>query len=70
MIAALDNGDLLDVVAHHNMEKYPGQKIYRVNIDGYVYLVPYVEKSEGTVFLKTIFASRKLTKKYLGKAGV
>ncbi len=70
VIAALDNGDLLDLVAQHNMEKYLNQKIYMVNIDGYVYLVPYVEKEGGTVFLKTIFPSRKLTKKYLGKAGV
>lgn len=70
VIAALDNGDLLDVVAHHNVEKYPNQKIYMVNINGYVYLVPYVAKSEGTVFLKRIFPSRKLTKKYFGKAGV
>jgi uncharacterized DUF497 family protein len=69
VIAALDNGDLLDIVAHHNREKYPNQEIYIVNIDGYIYLVPYVQKSEGIVFLKTIFPSRKLTKKYLMQVG-
>lgn len=70
VIAALDNGDLLDVVTHHNASKYPNQEIYMVDIDGYVYLVPYVRKDDNTVFLKTIFPSRKLTKKYLDKGGV
>jgi len=34
-----------------------------------VYLAPYVRKDRYTVFLKTIFPSRKLTKQYLGKEG-
>ncbi|NNM58313.1 MAG: toxin [Legionellales bacterium] len=70
VVAALDNSQLLDVLVHHNSEKYPNQEIYVVNIDGYVYLVPFVRKDERAVFLKTIFPSRKLTKKYLGKVGV
>jgi len=35
-----------------------------LNIDGYVYLVPYV-KERGRRFLKTIIPSRKATKEYL-----
>jgi hypothetical protein len=69
VVAALDNGKLLDTIDHHNMTKYPNQKIYIVNINGYVYLIPFVRKDTETVFLKTIFPSRKLTKKYLGKRG-
>ncbi len=69
VIAAVDNGDLLDIIVHHNQEKYPNQKIYIVHINGYVYLVPYVQKSAGIIFLKTIFPSRKLTKKYLMQVG-
>ena len=34
------------------------------SMEGYVYLVPYVEQ-EGTRFLKTIIPSRKATKEYL-----
>ncbi len=65
VIAALDSGKLLDVVEHHNKEKYSHQKIYVIDMNGYVYLVPYVMKDEHTVFLKTVFPSRKLTKAYL-----
>jgi hypothetical protein len=35
-----------------------------VQIDDYVYLIPFIE-NEHEVFLKTIIPSRKATKKYL-----
>lgn len=57
-------GDLLDVLEHANPGKYPGQRIFVVEIEGYAYLVPFVE-SEETVFLKTVIPSRKMTKRYL-----
>jgi len=58
------NGDVLDVIRHPNKERYPNQKILVLNIDGYVFLVPYI-KDRGTRFLKTIIPSRKATKEYL-----
>ena len=64
IIAAIQEGHLLDVIEHHNKSKFGHQKIYVVDIDSYVYLVPFV-KSENGIFLKTIFPSRKLTKQYL-----
>lgn len=65
IIAALGDGKLLDILEHHNSEKFSHQKIYVIDINGYVYLVPFVRQSENRVFLKTIFPSRKLTKLYL-----
>ena len=59
------HGGLLDVLEHPNERQYPSQKIFVVNVEGYVCLVPFVE-SEEVVFLKTIIPSRKMTKKYLG----
>lgn len=59
----LHNG-LLDVLEHPNKEQYPGQRIFVVDLEGYVYLVPFVETEE-SIFLKTIIPSRKMTKKYL-----
>ena len=59
------HGGLLDVLEHPNKQQYPGQRIFVVNVEGYVYLVPYVETEE-SIFLKTIVPSRKMTKKYLG----
>jgi hypothetical protein len=61
----IENGHILDIVDHPNMEKYPKQKMFILDIEDYVYCVPFVEV-ETSVFLKTIFPSRKLTLKYLG----
>ena len=58
-------GEVLDDLEHPNPEKYSGQRIFVLNIDEYIYLVPYVE-SEDEIFLKTIIPSRKATREYLG----
>jgi hypothetical protein len=57
-------GDVLDILEHPNPKKYPRQLVLVVNVDGYAYLVPFVEDVQG-VFLKTIIPSRKATKRYL-----
>ena len=61
----IQNGDVLDVIKHPKADRYPKQNIIVLNIDGYVYLVPYL-KTRGTRFLKTIIPSRKATREYLG----
>ena len=61
----VERGDLLDIVAHPNQEKYPNQQLLVVKINDYVYLVPFVENENGK-FLKTIIPSRKATRVYLG----
>jgi putative transposon-encoded protein len=58
-------GDVVDIFEHPNQERYPGQRIMVVIVEGYAYLVPFVE-SEEEVFLKTIIPSRKATKQYMG----
>lgn len=65
IVYLIENNGLLDVVRHPNTEKYPHQKMFIMDIDGYAYLIPFVE-SEDEIFLKTIIPSRKATKKYLG----
>jgi uncharacterized DUF497 family protein len=67
IIFYLQSGCLLDDIEHPNRSKHPHQKIFIVEIDGYAYLVPYVEDSE-EIFLKTVIPSRKATKHYLGDA--
>lgn len=64
IIAALENEQLLDIV-ESNQNKYPNQKAYVVQVNNYVYLVPFVEKDKQSVFLKTIFPSRKAKKRYI-----
>jgi hypothetical protein len=41
--------------------KYPNQRIFIIDIEDYIYLVPFVE-DEKSMFLKTIIPSRKMTK--------
>ncbi|UCM85258.1 MAG: toxin [Rickettsia endosymbiont of Culicoides impunctatus] len=65
IIAAIENNCLLDIIEHHNSQKYPNQKMYLIEFNFYVYLVPFVVEDNGTIFLKTIIPSRKATKKYL-----
>ena len=62
---AVEQGNLLDILAHPNQVKYPGQKILVVRVLDYVYLVPFVQEG-ASCFLKTIIPSRKATKQYLG----
>jgi len=59
----LGSGQLWRVSDHWNQKKYPGQKLFFVPIDGYIYLVPYVIESD-TIFLKTAIPSRKATRAY------
>jgi len=61
-----ENGLLADL-AHPN-KKYINQRLFVVEIDNYAYVVPYlINRQKREVFLKTIYASRVLTKKYLRK---
>ena len=64
IVLYIEMGGLLDVLEHPNQDKYKGQKIFVVQADDYVYLVPFVE-TENEVFLQIIIPSRKATRKYL-----
>ena len=63
IIFHLSQGDLWKIADHPDQEKYPGQKIYFVIIESYIYIVPYVTEKD-YIFLKTIIPSRKATKIY------
>jgi len=62
----IERGDLLEILEPPNPDRDAGQRIFVVQRDDYVYLVPFVE-DEHTVFLKTIIPSRKATKQYLSE---
>lgn len=64
VVVAIETGGLLDVLAHPNPERYSGQRILVVEVNQYVYLVPYVEDDDH-LFLKTIIPSRQATRDYL-----
>jgi len=61
---AIGAGGLLDILAHPNQRQYPRQRILVVAVDGYAYLVPFVEEDD-YLFPKTIIPSREATREYL-----
>jgi hypothetical protein len=63
-VFAPQSGGLLDDLVHPNPGKYPGQRVFVVSINGYAWLVPYVEP-ETEFFLKTAIPSRKATRRYI-----
>jgi len=56
---------VLDVMDHTNQDRYPGQKVAVIEIEGYACLVPY-EQAGGEIVFKTLIPSRKATRKYIG----
>lgn len=67
IIDAIKKHGIIHVSMHHNQEKYPKQKIIHVYCFNKVYLVPYIVEDDGTLFLKTLYPSRKATKALLAK---
>ena len=63
IVERIESGCKVIDVEHPNKDRYPNQRILIVDLDGYAYMVPYVE-SEQEYFLKTIIPSRKATRKY------
>lgn len=64
VIACIENDHILDTI-RHTAEKFQHQNLLVVEMDDYAYVVPYVETAE-EIFLKTIYPSRTMTKRYLG----
>ena len=60
----MEQGRLIDVLEHPNQNRYAGQLIYVVEVNDYLYLVPFVTQADGTRFLKTIIPSRKAMRDY------
>lgn len=61
---AISDGRVLDVRPHPTLGH---QRLAVLNIEDYIYIVPFVIEDDGTWFLKTVFPSRKYTAIYLGK---
>jgi uncharacterized DUF497 family protein len=62
IIALIESSKLIQVLEHPNAEGYPNQLLYEVDVDGYVHVVPVVDEGR-ILFLKTIYPSRRATRK-------
>ncbi len=61
IVHLINQGEAVEVYPHSSVG-YPHQFICEIMIEDYIYIVPFVV-SGNKVFLKTIFPSRKATKK-------
>lgn len=65
VVDAIEKGKVLDDFQHISKKN---QRVIVIKIKNYAYAVPYVlDKEKGTMFLKTMYPSRVLTKKYMKK---
>ena len=64
VVNTINEGHILAVIVHPNNQEYPNQKIYIIDFDNYAYCITFIEDNE-KIFLKTIYPSRKYTKKFL-----
>jgi hypothetical protein len=62
VVALIESSRLIQVLEHPNAERYPNQLLYEVEVDGYVHVVPGVRGGR-ILFLKTIYPSRKATRR-------
>lgn len=59
----IEKGEIITIINNPNQIQYPNQKMYILSIKGYTCTVPFI-RTGNTIFLKTIYASRKAHKRY------
>ena len=64
VVLAIEEERLIDIIPHWDTKRYAHQQAIVLILRGYVHVVPCVVDEE-KVFLKTIFPSRKVARKYL-----
>ena len=62
-VQAFNDDNVIEIIEHFNKKKYPNQKLFIVELNGYIHYVPFVKDNE-KYFLKNIIPSRKLHKIY------
>ena len=62
IVSLIESGNIIATVTGKG--RYAHQKQFIVEMNKYIYVVPFVE-DEQKIFLKTIIPSRRLTKKFL-----
>lgn len=68
VVLCIHEGKLITVLEHPNRTRYPNQRLYLIEHRKYVYVVPFVvDESAREIVLKTIYPSRRYTKRYLGR---
>ena len=64
IIVLIEAGKLLAAIEHPKPDVYPEQKIYLLDVENYIWLVPHVKRGN-VIRLITCYPSRKATKQWL-----
>jgi len=64
VVVSIQSNRLFDVVKNSS-KNHQEQYCLIVEISNYAYVVPFIINDDKQLFLKTIYPSRKMTKKYL-----
>lgn len=67
IIDAIEHGKIIDDIIYHNILNYPNQRVLIINLENYIYKVPYIIDEQWRYCLKTIYPDRKATKQYINK---
>jgi hypothetical protein len=65
IIEYIESGWVIGIRQHPNRQKHPDQWVYDIDVEGYVYRVPFYVKGK-THELRTLYPSRTATKEYFG----
>jgi uncharacterized DUF497 family protein len=67
IVLCIQENRIVTVLEHPNKDRYPGQRLYLIEYNKQIYVVPFVfDAEEEVIFLKTAYPSRRYTKKYIG----
>ena len=59
----------MTVLEHPNPSRFPDQMLYVVEHEDYIYVVPAIaDDRSNDIFLKTLYPSRKYTRRFLREA--
>lgn len=51
----ISQGETIEIIDNPNTGKYPNQKIFIININDYVWYVPFIEDSKKNIFKNCLF---------------
>jgi len=63
LVMLIESGNLMDVIDHPDMRRYPKQKLYVIDVDEYTWAMAHESDGEN-VKLFTAYPSRKLNELY------
>lgn len=63
----IKNEQFLAIEKVPSQDNHPGQMMFIILLNGYIYCAPFVIEETGNIFIKTVFPSRKLNAKYKGE---